>query len=60
MKLALALLAPALLAQEYFPPPDSAGGWRTLKDAAQIRKTGGMDPQKLDYDCTSCNPEFHP
>jgi CubicO group peptidase (beta-lactamase class C family) len=51
MKLALCLvfLASALPAQEYFPPPDSAGGWRTLKEPAQIRKTGGMDAQKLDY-----------
>jgi len=33
---------------EYFPPPDTAGGWRTLKDAAAIRKVAGMDLQKLD------------
>jgi CubicO group peptidase (beta-lactamase class C family) len=36
-------------AENYFPPPDTQGGWRTLKDAAQVRKTGGMDPVKLDY-----------
>jgi len=36
-------------AQDYFPPPDSAGGWRVLKDAAQIRKTAGMDLQRLDW-----------
>ncbi len=35
-------------AQPYYPPPDSAGGWRTLKDAAQIRKIAGMDAQRLD------------
>src|SRR3954452_14306131 len=35
--------------QEYFPAPDSTGGWRTLKDAGQIRKTAGMDLQKLDW-----------
>jgi CubicO group peptidase (beta-lactamase class C family) len=35
-------------ADDYFPPPDSAGGWRTLQDAAQIRKTAGMDLRKLD------------
>ena len=35
-------------ADDYFPPPDSAGGWRTLKDATQIRETGGMDLHKLD------------
>jgi CubicO group peptidase (beta-lactamase class C family) len=33
---------------EYFPPPDSAGGWRTLKDAAEIRKVAGMNVAKLD------------
>jgi CubicO group peptidase (beta-lactamase class C family) len=55
MKLSLCILviSSALVAQngaqEYFPPPDSAGGWRTLKDAAQIRKTAGIDPHKLDY-----------
>ncbi len=35
--------------QDYFPPPDTQGGWRTLKDAAQIRKVAGMDLTKLDY-----------
>jgi CubicO group peptidase (beta-lactamase class C family) len=33
---------------DYFPPPDTAGGWRALKDATSIRKVGGMDVQKLD------------
>jgi len=46
--LALLLQAP-LFAQEYFPPADSAGGWRTLTGAAQIRSTAGMDLQKLDW-----------
>jgi len=32
----------------YFPPPDSKGGWRTLKDAASIRKLAGMDLSRLD------------
>ena len=45
--LTLPFLLPA--ADDYFPPPDSQGGWRTLKDAAQIRKTAGMDLTKLDY-----------
>ncbi len=35
-------------ADDYFPPPDSAGGWRVLKDAAEILKTGGMDLSRLD------------
>jgi len=33
---------------DYFPPPDSNGGWRTLTDATAIRKTAGMDRAKLD------------
>ena len=42
-------LAAAAGAQEYFPRPDSAGGWRTLKGHAEIRKTAGMDLRKLDW-----------
>lgn len=33
---------------DYFPPPDSQGGWRTLKDAASIRKLAAMDLDRLD------------
>jgi CubicO group peptidase (beta-lactamase class C family) len=32
----------------YFPPPDSQGGWRTLKDAESIRRLAGMDLARLD------------
>jgi len=48
--LAVSALTPAAFApaEEYFPKPDSAGGWRTLKDASAIRKTAGMDLKKLD------------
>ena len=28
---------------DYFPPADKDGGWRTLTDAAKIRKMAGMD-----------------
>ena len=35
-------------AADYFPPPDSEGGWRTLKDAAQIRESAGMDLRRLE------------
>ena len=41
-------IALAAYGEDYFPNPDSAGGWRTLKDAAAIRKTAGMDLAKLD------------
>jgi CubicO group peptidase (beta-lactamase class C family) len=52
LAIALAILfAPGAArgADDYFPPPDSEGGWRTLKDSAQIRKVAGMDLTKLDY-----------
>ncbi len=41
---------PCLLANAagYFPPPDSEGGWRALKDAAQIRELAGMDLPRLE------------
>jgi CubicO group peptidase (beta-lactamase class C family) len=47
---ALLLCLPLALAggDDYFPPPDSAGGWRTLADAAKVRKLGGMDLSRLD------------
>ena len=47
---ALLLCLPLALAGggDYFPPPDSAGGWRALTDAASIRKLGGMNPGRLD------------
>ena len=40
--------ASSVEAADYFPPPDSEGGWRTLKGAAQIRELAGMDLVKLD------------
>src|SRR2546429_9890691 len=35
-------------AADYFPPPDSAGGWRAAKDAAQARTLAAMDLSKLE------------
>ena len=35
-------------AADYFPPPDKDGGWRTLKDAGQIRRKAGMDLDRLE------------
>lgn len=32
---------------EYFPPPESKGGWRKLEDPGEIRRIAGMDPAKL-------------
>ena len=34
--------------ESYFPPPESAGGWRRSKTDGQVRNLAGMDPQKLD------------
>ena len=33
---------------DYYPPPESKGGWRKLDKPADIRRVGGMDPAKLD------------
>jgi CubicO group peptidase (beta-lactamase class C family) len=46
----LALLPAVATAKttDYFPPPDSEGGWRTLEDAASIRKKAGMDLARLE------------
>jgi CubicO group peptidase (beta-lactamase class C family) len=38
---------PASTSREYFPPPESEGGWRTLSDPDSIRRDAGMDPDKL-------------
>jgi CubicO group peptidase (beta-lactamase class C family) len=32
----------------YFPPADSAGGWRRLESADAVRRTAGMDRRKLE------------
>jgi CubicO group peptidase (beta-lactamase class C family) len=45
--LLLLLVAPGRAA-DYFPPPDSEGGWRTLTDAAEMREKAGMDLPKLE------------
>jgi CubicO group peptidase (beta-lactamase class C family) len=42
------LTTPPLRAADYFPPPDSDGGWRTLTDANQIRELAGMDARRLE------------
>ena len=38
----LALALP-LRAADYFPPPDSEGGWRSAKGAAEVREKAGLD-----------------
>jgi len=44
----VASLAVAAQGEDYFPPPESAGGWRALNRAEDIRRIAGMDPAKLD------------
>ena len=40
----------AVAASDYYPPPDSNGGWRSLtsESADKLRKVAGMDRAKLD------------
>jgi CubicO group peptidase (beta-lactamase class C family) len=45
--LIIALPVRSSSADEYFPPPDSDGGWRTLTDAKQIRDLAGLDVGQL-------------
>ncbi|MDX1981971.1 MAG: serine hydrolase [Bryobacteraceae bacterium] len=45
---ALASALAAYGASPYFPPPDSAGGWRTLTGASNIRKHTAIDVARLD------------
>ena len=32
----------------YYPPADANGGWRVLKNEAEVRRMAGLDPAKLD------------
>ncbi len=38
----------------YFPPPDSAGGWRTLKEAKALRQRAGVDKTRLEQAWEQC------
>ena len=42
------LLLFSALGDDYFPPSDREGGWRTLANAASIRKLAGIDTGRLD------------
>lgn len=39
----LCLVSETSYAEDYFPPPDSAGGWRVAEGAKAVRKKAGMD-----------------
>jgi CubicO group peptidase (beta-lactamase class C family) len=41
------IFGPAARAEDYYPPAESAGGWRKLNDADEIRGTAAGDPVKL-------------
>src|ERR1051325_8270484 len=41
-------------AAEYFPPSDSAGGWREAKGAKEIREKAGIDSAWLDATYQVC------
>lgn len=43
-----AFLALTARPEDYFPPPDKDGGWRTVSDATESMRTAGMDQSKLD------------
>lgn len=47
MQLLFILLAFAQEPLDYFPPPESEGGWRRLETPEDVRKLGGVDPDKL-------------
>ena len=34
-------------ASDYFPPPESQGGWRKLEKPEEVRRLAGVDPDKL-------------
>jgi CubicO group peptidase (beta-lactamase class C family) len=49
----LALVAgaahPQTAGADYFPPPDTTGGWQTLTDPARILRVTGIDVKRLDW-----------
>src|SRR5258708_6573563 len=43
----LMLGAGTLLAETYYPPSESAGGWRRCRNDDDLRNKAGMDPKRL-------------
>src|SRR5258708_2821014 len=41
-------------ADDYFPPPDSDGGWRSATDAEQAKQLAGLDSKGLEAAYTIC------
>lgn len=48
LPLIVIMTASAVCADDYFPPPDAEGGWRTAQTAAEVRDLAGMDLAKLE------------
>jgi len=48
------LLSASALAADYFPPPDSEGGWRTTTTPQEIREKAGLDPDWLEKAYSIC------
>lgn len=36
---------------DYYPPPESGGGWRWLRTAEEVRGDGGFDAERLQLAC---------
>ena len=54
---ALALVLPVFVqihAAEYFPPPDTQGGWRTATNTGQARGLAAMDAAWLEHAYQVC------
>lgn len=44
----LSVAGSAFCAADYFPPPDSEGGWRQVKNEKEARDLAGVDLSKLE------------
>src|SRR5690348_15750906 len=44
----IATTSVAVHADDYFPPPDREGGWRTASGADEVRQRAGLDLHQLD------------
>lgn len=45
---AVAVGAAIVAAETYYPPSESAGGWRRCRSDEEVRNNAGMDPQRLE------------
>jgi hypothetical protein len=43
----MTLVAGTLMAQTYYPPSESAGGWRRCQNDEDVRTKAHMDPHRL-------------